>query len=425
MTDRHHPGDEPGFGPTASREGETPRGTFAEVEAAIVRAAALQEWWRAVHAEDSYGEKFELSTTHSRGYEGFGFFSEADVAGGSLPVMGSVQTQIFDQPKAMGRSAAAQKRAAAWTSRQMREFVLRYFLRVSNFSQPEAFPGKNGQPPAPYLRPFSWFPDEEKTGFGFEQVAACRAGGDRPELFDEHERSAVVDLREIGTTYDWVVVKVDLFDFELVLAPLGEKYPHGALPATEPSYLVLSRPFIVDRETPGEDAIGHFGLGCAFLPGSGDGLLDHGLGNFDAGFQRVDFEVDKAGVVTSRVVLVAVRPRKAVNVDPVDWSFRMADRVSRGAASPVLEPMQKMWSRMPGTGGVDVVQAFITAANMMTSGGAARSLGLSKKQLHKNFLVAQFAQQYNLISSALAAWRQVPDWLETESLPTWATTGQG
>ena len=336
-----------------------------------------------------------------------------------MPVMGSVQEQLYDRPKGAGESAS-------WMNAQAKEFLLRYFLRVGNFAPPEAFPGRNGQAPPSYLKPFSWFPQEESAGFGFEQVYCRRAGGDQPEKFPDDERFAIVDLREIGTSYEWVVLKADVFDFELVLAPFGESYPRGAMPATEPSYLVLSAPFILEEESPEGGDAGHYGFGCAFLPPAEESFLAHGLGSFEAAFCEIRFRVKHDGEVTSRVVFVANRPKKAVNVslDPVDWGLRMADRVSGGSAAAVLEPMQRMWHRMPGAGGVDVVQAFINAANMVTSGAAARSLGLSRKQLHKNFLVAQFAQQYNLVAGSLAAWRQIPDWLDREQLPDWVVWGR-
>ncbi len=424
-------------GSTAAAGG-TPGGSFstqedqilAAVEQAISGARDLKRWWDETDAGGAYGERFDLSTTRGGLDAGFGFFGEARVAGSDLPVMGHVIEQLYDRPK-IG-AAAPEAGRAAWLNAQVREFVLRYFLRVSGFSPPEAVPGANGQAP-PYLQPFSWYPegDQDRQGFGFEQLYYKLAGDDRPRRFAGGEKYAVVDLREIGATYEWVVLKVDIFDFNLVLAPFGESYPHGMLPATEPCYLVLSEAFIQDQtgsESGGDSGacLGHYGCGWAFLPVAEESLLAHGLGRFEAAFQEIRFAVAESGEVTSRTAFVASRPRTAVrlSVDPVDWGLRMADRFSFGTASTVIEPVQKMWSRMPGAGGVDLVQAFITAANMVTSGGAARSLGLSKKQLHKNFLVAQFARHANLVAGSLAAWRRIPDWLDRESLPDWVVSGR-
>ncbi len=415
---------------------------LAAVEPALAGARELKRWWDETDAAGAYDERFDLATTGGGPAAGFGFFDQTPVAGSDLPVMGHVLEQLYDRPKglaaadaARGLAAADAARAAAWIDAQVREFVLRYFLRVSAFAAPEAFAGKNGQePPPPYLRPFSWYPETEpgRQGFGFEQLFYKLKSSDLPRRFSGEDRHAIVDLRQLGSTYEWVVLKVEVFDFNLVLAPFGQSYPHGTLPATEPSYLVLSEDFIQDLEAPADrdqsgGRLGRYGCGWAFLPAAEESFLAHGLGRFEAAFQVIRFDVGAAGEVTSRLAFVASRPKTAVqlSVDPVDWGLRMADRFSFGTASPVIEPMQKMWSQMPGAGGVDLVQTFITAANMVTSGGAARSLGVSKKQLHKNFLVAQFAQQVHLIAGSLAAWRRVPDWLDRDQLPGWAVSGKG
>ncbi len=397
------------------------------VDRALAGARDLEHWWRAVDAAAAYGERFDLATTRGGLDAGFGFFGEAPVSGSVLPVMGHVLEQFYDRPKVTGGAEAG--RRAAWLNAQAREFVLRYFLRVGGFAPTRAVPGANGRAPA-YLQPFSWYPegDQGARGSGFEQLYYKLKGSDRPERFMESERHAIVDLREIGTTFDWVVLKAEVFDFNLVLAPFGEGYPQGTMPATEPCHLVLSDAFVEDEPGPegggAGERLGRYGCGWAFLPAAEESFLAHGLGRFEAAFQTIRFEVGAGGEVTSRTAFVASRPKAAVSVDPVDWGLRMADRFSFGTASTVLEPMQKMWSRGPGAGGVDLVQSFITAANMVTSGGAARSLGLSKKQLHKNFLVAQFARHANLVAGSLAAWRQVPDWLDRAGLPGWVASGR-
>ena len=408
------------------------RQILAGVERAIASARELKGWWQGIDAAGAYEDRFDVGATHHGPEESFGFFGEAEVSATTMPVMGTVQRQLYDRPKAAGSSAAARRKAASWINRQMREFVLHYFMRVSAFSQPEAFPGKNGRPPPSYLRPFSWYPREDGAGlgFGFEQVYYKLAGRDKPQKFAEEDRYAIVDLRQIGETYEWIVLKVDLFSFQFVLAPFGQNQPYGAVPWTEPSYLVLSKDFIVDEEdSEDRDDLGRYGFGSAFLPAAEEGLLAQGLGRFEAAFQEIRFDVGESGEVASRIAFVASRPRKvvSVSVDPVDWGLRLADAFSLGTASAVIEPMQKLWNRVPGPGGVDPVQAFITAANMITSGGAARSLGVSRKQLHKSFLVAQFQQHYNAIAGSLMVWRQVPDWLDRPALrqnQEWVVSGR-
>ena len=399
------------------------------VDKALADALDLKRWWEGVDAADTYEDRFKLSATHNRPDASYGFFGLAEVGGAPMSVMGNVQEQFYDHPKTPGRSAAAKQEAAEWMNAQMREFVLRYFLRISDFRQPEAFPGEKEDAPPPFLRPLSWYSHDEgaQAGFGFEQIYYKRPGESEPRRFEPEERFGIVDLRELGAAYEWVVVKVELFDFKLVLAPFGPELPYGTLPGTEYSYLVLSRALVLDEQEPeGSDDLGRYGFGYAFLPTQEDSLLAYGPGRFEAAFQTLHFRVKQSGEVVSRMAFVANRPDKVVNisVDPVSWGLRMADVFSFGTASQVLEPMQKMWNRVPRLGGVDVVQSYINLANTLTGGGAARSLGVSKKQLHKNFLVAHFAQHYNVVAGSLVTWRQIPDWLDRENLPDWVISGK-
>ncbi len=415
--------------PTAVALSDEDRQILEGLDKALSDALDLKRWWQDVDAAGAYEDRFKLSATHNRPDSSFGFFGLAEVDGSPMSVMGNVQEQFYDHPKTPGKSPAAKRQAAEWMNAQMREFVLRYFMRISDFRQPEAFPGDKEESPPPYLRPLSWYSHDEggETGFGFEQVYYKLKDETEPRKFAPEERFGIVDLRQVGSTYGWVVLKVGIFDLKLVLAPFGPDQPYGTVPGSEHSYLVLSAALVLDEEEPeGTDDLGHYGFGYAFLPANEEGLLAYGPGRFEAAFQLIHFRVKKSGEVVSRMAFVANRPDKVVNlsVDPVSWGFRMADMFSFGTASQVLEPMQKMWERVPRLGGVDVIQSYINLANTLTGGGAARNLGVSKKQLHKNFLVAHFAQHYNVVAGSLVTWRQIPDWLDRESLRDWVITGK-
>ncbi len=402
---------------------------LASFDQALSDAKDLAQWWSFVDQQESYADRFQLSATHNRPEVSFGFFDEATVDGSSMAVMGNVQEQLYDRPKMPQESATSRAEVADWMSQQVREFVLRYFLRVSDFRQPESFPGEV-HPPAPsYLRPLSWYANEgdRRRGFGFEQVYYKLKGDNTPRKFDDHDRFCIVDLREIGTTYEWIVVKVVIFDSKLTLAPFGPVLPYGTLPQAEHSHLILTEAMIVDDQAPQEpDDLGCFGFGYAFLPAVEESLLAYGPGRFEAAFQTIRFHVKKSGEVKVRMAFVASRPKKVVNVslDPMGWGLRLADLLSLGTASSVLEPVQKMWKRVPRPGSVDVVQSYISLANVLTGGVAAKNLGVSKRQLHKNFLAAHLDQHYNVVAGSLMTWRQVSDWLDPETLPDWVRSGR-
>ena len=394
-----------------------------EVDKVLTDARDLKRWWDERRDDrKAYRESFELCATHNRPAESsFGFFDEATVAGKKMQVMGNFQEQFFDSLKFGGEKPP--KKAVAWTRKQMQEFVLNYFMRVSDFSAPVSFPDYDDEPLPVFLRPFSLCPDDETDmeGFGFE-LAYFKKPGEAPGKFAEEGKYAIVDLRRLlgeKKTYEWIVVKVNIFDFDLRLAPFGRGYPFGTVPLTEESYLVLSEDFVTD-----DRAGGRYGFGYGFLRDLGDSLLGYGPGRFDAAFQVVDFHVQDDGEVRSQMAFVANRPRKLVDVsvDPVKWGLGMADMMSFGMFSGMLEPLRSVSRRLPQLPGVDLAQLYIQTANAMSLGAAERRLCISKKQLEKIFLVQHFAQHYNMVAGALVTWRLIPDW--TKDLPAWVESGE-
>ncbi|MCP4657119.1 MAG: hypothetical protein GY856_17055 [bacterium] len=401
------------------------------VDKTLADALDLKKWWDAT--DRPYDERFELSATFNRPDTSFGFFGEAPVAGKSMDVMGNVQEQFFDRPKTPvsrraggSKSADWQKKHALWMRDQMREFVLRYFMRISDFRQPQAFPEDEKEKPPAYLRPLSWCPTDsaERKGFGFEQAYYKKRDGEIGK-FSEDDKYAVIDLRELVDEYQWIVVKVNIFDFKFNLAPLGSDAPYGTVPLSEASYLVLSPDFIVNEDDPDPDTLGRYGFGYGFLPDPEESILAYGPGSFDAGFQFIHFHVRKSGEVFSRMAFVANRPNKIVNVsiDPFEWGMRMADFMSFGVASEVIEPMQKAWKKVPRPGGMDLVSTYISLANALSGDAAKNELCISKKQLEKTFLVQHFTQHYNVVAGSLVSWRQIPDWLDRDALPDWVKSG--
>src|SRR5262249_33055319 len=146
----------------------------------------LQRWWEAVHAKGSYDPKFDVIREFNNDDSSFGFFGVAPVGGRDLPVMGIVQEMFYDR----------QKQATGQTIQpQLKEFVLKHFMRVSHFRQPEAAPAGLPPPPAWYLRLLSWLPEdvENRVGFGYEQLYYKRRGTGEIGKFSEEEKHAIVD----------------------------------------------------------------------------------------------------------------------------------------------------------------------------------------------------------------------------------------
>lgn len=393
------------------------------VEEYLARGIALKRWWDGGGAFSPPSERFELGRTFNRPDESFGFFGVAPVAGAAMPVMGNFQSMLYDQPKSP-QAAVARAVAAEWMRAQIREFILNYFMRVSSFRLPAGYADPEAGEVPLFLRPLSWCPQEEESrqGFGFSQLFYKLRGSGAVGRFPEAQQSVIVDLREIGTKYEWVVLRVNIFDFNLTFKPLGPQGPQLVVPLSEHSYLVVSRDFVLNRDDPAPGVLGRYGFGYAFIKDPTPGLLAYGPGEFDAAFETIDFTVLAGGVTRVEMTFVVNRPERIVNLslNPVQWGLQAADLMSFGLASRLLGPL--LPSARP-DGGVDPIFGYVALANLLSAGSAAQTLCISRSQLEKDFLVVHFMQHYNVITGSLLTWRQIPDWLDRAALPAWVTTG--
>lgn len=388
-------------------------------ERTLADGMELARWWEAKDRVGDYAERFDVVREYNASDRSFGFFDTAVVAGAALPVMGIVQEMFYDRQKlATGETIRA----------QLQEFVLRYFMRVSHYRQPEAMPA--GQRATTFLqRAVSWLPEEEerKVGFGYQQLYYKLRDSGRIGKFTEDEQSVIVDLREIGAVYDWIVLKVDIFDFNLSFAPFGGSSLKLQLPLKESTYLVLGPPFVKDCDDPEPGVLGEYGFGYAFVPYAPEpGMIAYGPGHFAAAIQTIDFKVLPDGEIRVRAAFVVNRPTKIANIDvaPLDWSFQIADMMTFNMASRVMAPMKAIAQRLPlRITGVDPIAAYIWMANTLTGGMAGQRFGISKEVLEKRMLVQHFMQHYDMLINSLLVWRTVPDWTDPNRLPEYCRTG--
>jgi hypothetical protein len=311
----------------------------------------------------------------------------------------------------------------------MREFVLRYFMRVSDFREPEGYAELGRHPSSGWPELLSWCPREDVSlkGFGFEQLYYKRRGTGEVGKFSAQERFAIVDLREIGRTYDWIVVKVCIFDFNFRFRPFGSGNPQIVVPLQEDSFLVLTRDFIQEQDDPEPGVLGRYGLGYAFIKNPSEGVLAFGPGEFDAAIERIDFEVRENGQTRVAMAFVANRPERLVNFsfDPFGLGLRIADFASLGLASRLFGPFWRALDGIPRPRlELDPVYAYVDVMNLLTGGAAAEELCISRDQLDREFLVKHFMQHYQTVAGSLATWRLVRDWLDVASLPEWAIHGR-
>jgi hypothetical protein len=402
---------------------EADREILGSVERYLKDGLSLKAWYEKASAAGSFTHRFELARTENRPDQSFGFFDTIEVQGKTWPVMGNYQEMFYDQPDAMGDIDDRHK--LEWRN-QVREFVLHYFMRVSSFSEPTANISSGYPDPSGYLGGLSWCQPavRQQQGFGFSQLYCKRRDTGEILKFPAHEKYAILDLREVAKQYEWVVLRVEIFDFELRLDPLGQGGPGVVLNLAEASYLVLSPDFVIDVESPGDGVESRYGFGYAFIKNPKPGLTAYGPGEFDAAFESIQFDVAPEGKITVRMAFVSNRPEQVTNVrvNPMQWAYSLANTASLGWVGRLLPGVKETLPAF-GMGSFDPVDTYISMANLFTAGQAADGMCISRDQLDRRFLLQHFTQHYQTMVGSLMTWRQIPDWLDAKALPAWVVTG--
>src|SRR5262249_12883045 len=264
------------------------------------------KWWEQTDATNSYADRFETASTFNRPDHSFAFFDQAPLNGQPLPVLGDVMDLYYDRPKSPTKLGVGE-----WMQDQLREFILHYFMRISDFRRPQAYISSGHTAPPPFLRPFSWCPEEDpaRQGFGYAQLYYKLRESGQLGKFPEEQRFAIVDVRELSQTYEWIVLRIRIFDFNLSLRPFGPELPRVEIPLHEQQWVVMSPDFILNEDHPEAGVLGKYGYGYAVLKDPTDrGLLAYGPGQFDVGFQLFNFRVLESGEVRVQLVFVVNRP---------------------------------------------------------------------------------------------------------------------
>ncbi|MCA1636427.1 MAG: hypothetical protein LC802_22735, partial [Acidobacteria bacterium] len=366
---------------------ETDLDILADVERAVSQGRALKQWWEWTEAAGGYAERFELVREPDPQENSFGFFDSVNLDGSPLAVMGTVDDLLYDQPKTEPNERLCE---------EFREFILRYFMRVSSYRRPAAFvaPGQTLHGDVrPLLQPLSWCPEsaQSQVGFGYSQCYYKLQGPGLVGKFSRRDEYAIVDLREIGRKYEWVVVKVRIFDFNMTFSPFGSDNMTLLFPRDEEIYLVISRDFITDENKPAPGLMGRYGFGYAFLNYREDrNMIARSQGVFGTGFQLINFSLDEEGRARVRLVLVVNRPDNivSVDIDPVGWGFRLADIFSFGMLTRFLSPARDLVGRFaPKVTGFDPLAAYLSFARVVSGGLTTERLCMTRETLDKEILV--------------------------------------
>jgi hypothetical protein len=304
-------------------------------------------------------------------------------------------------------------------------------MRVCQQRYPDAVPEGGSATRSAIEEMLSWQPaeTERRIGMRYQQLYYKLHESGKIGKFARDQRPAIVDLREMGEVYDWILLKVDIFDFNLSFAPFGADAPKVQVPLKESTYLVLGPPFVKNTDNPEPGVLGRYGLCYAFVPYAppdGPPVVAYGPGHFAAAIQTFDFTLKEDGEIRVLAAFVVSRPNKITNVDiaPVDWAVQLADKVTFGTASRLMSPVKAVADRLPlRVNGVDPISAYIWMINAMTGGLAARRFGISRVSLEKRMLLQHFMQHYEMLNASLLAWRMVADWTDHERLPAFCREG--
>lgn len=344
----------------------------------------LQSWWLRASRGERPLVRFALDAPG----RAFGFFGSAVVGGREMPVMGNYQELDFDLPKAPPGDRPA---AAEWLRAQVREFALRYFLRVSGQGEtaPEGSEDGSGGVPGGVGR----------GGFAYRQLLYERlstdgeraepgnadgsAGGGQLVRTPGEAGRAFVDLRRLGRDIRWVLAHLRIREFGFEVRPFGALGPRLGMPFRGRSHLVLGAPLVVDITRPSPDQLGCYGLGYAFARDPEPGLLAYGPGELDAAVELIRFHVLASGLVRVVMVFVSNRPQRILDnrFAPFEWGSRMMNMASLGLGDHLRRRLNRA--------------------------------------LQKEFLERHCVQHHEALSGLLPTWRRVADWLDPASLPSW------
>lgn len=408
----------PAFRECAPVWDERDRIVVDDADRALADGLQLKRWWEEKEASGTYANPFEFVRTYNRAERVTGFFDTATINGSDFPVMGLVQQMVFDKSKQTSPELVRD---------ELREFILHYFMRVSATHEPDAFIPRDQytkQDIQTALQPFSFCPQQSNAyaGFGFSQLFYRLREPDYTGKFPVHLQPRIVDLRRLSDIYRWIILEVEIFDFNLTYTPFADGSFSIVFPQQEETYIAISQDFVVNEDNPSPELLGRYGIGYALLkPAPRRTIFAYGPGHFTAGFQTIDFEINKDGVTRVRMVFVSNRPTNVLNVNlnPVSWGFSLADVMTLGLTSRIFGPIRNVLERFsPRLENFDPVMAYITLINLLTGGLARDQLCASLESLEKNpMLLRHFMEHYYLISGALVTWRRVQNWLNQADIP--------
>lgn len=393
------------------------------VDRALANGVALKRWWEQTRATGTYAKRVKLVREFNESQSSFAFFDEVAIDGQKLPIMGTFDQMLYDRQKDKPNEKLRD---------QFREFILHYFLRVSSYHPPAAIveTGEARHSDVQSLfQPLSWCPRRTYSlaGFGYSQHYFKLKDSGLVGKFRERDWYSIVDLREVGKTFEWIIVKVHIFDLALAFKPFGPRSFTVELPQEEEFYLVISPEFVTCQDNPTPAVLGRYGFGYAILRREPNrGIFARSSDIFRTGFQLLTFELDTNGRSWVQLGMAVNRPRRIleVNLNPFVLGLGLADLGSFGLASQIFSPANKTIENISFPfGSFDPVTLYMSLADVLTDGISSEQLCISIETIEKQMLLQNFIQHYDLVVGSIVTWRQTQNWLDPVQLPEQAISG--
>jgi hypothetical protein len=234
-----------------------------KTELALVEGRELYQWYRGAEPKLRYFP-LKLNGRYRLSNQARGFFDTVSIGGKPRSVMGCRQ----DVELGMLRRPDAGK--------LLQEFVLGHFQRLGNWKYNDGAPG----------------------GFTFEKTLYKSAAGSI-EKFSEQQRQGPVDLREIGSRYEWILLTVHIHDFVMKMGPVQRRIPEAAYVAPNPAFLQVV-------EHPNEAVALEVSIGYPFVDvAPHSNIFGFGPGKFGAAIKLFSFFLTPSGEVHVRMEFIA------------------------------------------------------------------------------------------------------------------------
>jgi hypothetical protein len=395
-----------------------------QIETALAQAQDLKKWWAEVEAGQASVERFQLFPAYPGMEPVYGFFGEAPVQGQTIPVMGDYGNYFFDRPRVPD---SEQEHAAQWMLKQAEEFALHYWMRVQGWALPESYPELDRLQAPRYLQSFSWcFPaDPELAGMANVQRYYKLRGSGLVGEFPARNNTAIVDLRDLQTTYEWITVDKRLFDFNVTVSTDNDLLSL-VVPIGSTMHLVLNESLIVNQPEREGRVLGAFGVGFGLISGPATGVINFGPDKVQPALGLQYLEVRDSGEIRLRTVTIMATPAKLLNLslDPLNWGLQAADLMTLGAAEPLTSPVQKRLKQLPLPKlGFDPLLTSSGILNRLIPDGGKKQLLASKDHYRKEILAKDALGLRQALLGTRPTWLQVPDWVNGP-IPDWVRRGQ-